>query len=58
MSVKLDVRVYGTHLKLIDEGVEEADWNKTMGLISQYGELNPVQELKAYYTNEFIEQNN
>lgn len=36
----------------------EADWAKTVKLISQYGESNAVQDLDAYYTNEFIEQNN
>ena len=33
----------------------EADWNKTVELISQYGESNPSLELDRYFTNRFVE---
>ena len=33
----------------------EADWEKTVELISLFGESEPVQDLEKYYTNEFIE---
>ena len=33
----------------------EADWEKTVELISLFGESEPVQDLQKYYTNDFIE---